>query len=447
MLEISLCLGYTSSMEYFEINGQNRLKGEIEVNSSKNAAVALLIGSLINKGKTTLKNVPQIEEINRLVEVLESVGVKVEKDGRDLIISNTENIDIEKINKEAAVKTRSIIMMIGALAKSFEKYFIPQAGGCRLGSRTVKPHLFALENFGLHIESIDGGFNVEAKNLKPASKIVLYESGDTVTENALLVAAQLPGKTEIHFASANYMVQDLCFFLEKLGIEIKGIGTTRLEIQGIENINKDIEYEISEDPIEAMFFISLAIATKSELLIKRCPIEFLELELLKLEKMGFKYEIKIEYLSLNGKTKLVDILALPSKLTALEEKIYGRPFPGINIDNLPFFIPISIFAEGKTLIHDWVYENRAIYFAELNKLGAKITLLDPHRVYVEGPSELIGEEMDSPPALRPAAIVLVAMLAAKGKSILRGVYEINRGYENLVDRLSSIGADIKLVKE
>jgi UDP-N-acetylglucosamine 1-carboxyvinyltransferase len=434
-------------MEYFEIKGQNKLKGEIEVNSSKNAAVALLLGSLLNKGKTTLKNVPQIEEINRLIEVLESIGVKIEKDGRDLTISETDKIDIEKINQEAAKRTRSIIMMIGALAGRVENYFIPQAGGCRLGSRTVKPHLFALENFGLKIETEEGGFRVTSKDLKPAKKIVLYESGDTVTENALFVAAQISGKTEIHMASANYMVQDVCFFLEKLGVKIRGIGTTNLAIEGVGKIEKDVEYEISEDPIEAMFFISLAIATQSELLIKRCPIEFLELELLKLEKMGFEYEIKNEYLSKNGKTKLVDILTHPSKLKALEEKIYGRPFPGINIDNLPFFVPIAIAAQGRTLIHDWVYENRAVYFTELNRLGAKITLLDPHRVYVEGPSDLVGREMISPPALRPAAIVLVAMLAAKGKSILREVYEINRGYENLEERLRKIGADIKLVKE
>jgi UDP-N-acetylglucosamine 1-carboxyvinyltransferase len=434
-------------MEYFEIKGRNSLKGEIKVNSSKNAAVALLIGSLINKGKTTLKNVPQIEEINRLVEVLESIGVKIKKNGRDMIITDTDKIDISKINQEAAERTRSIIMMIGALSGKVENYFIPQAGGCRLGSRTVKPHLFALENFGLCIETEEGGFRVSAKDLKPAKKIVLYESGDTVTENALLVAAQIPGRTEIRMASSNYMVQDVCFFLEKLGVKIEGIGTTNLQIEGIENIDKDIEYEISEDPIEAMFFISLAIVTQSKLLIERCPIEFLELELLKLEKMGFKYEIKNEYLAKNGRTKLVDVLTHPSKLAALEEKIYGRPFPGINIDNLPFFVPIAIFAEGRTLIHDWVYENRAVYFTELNRLGAQITLLDPHRVYIEGPTELAGKEMVAPPALRPAAIILVAMLAAEGKSILREVYQINRGYENLVKRLKSIGADIKLVKE
>lgn len=432
-------------MECFEINGGKKLSGEIEVNSSKNAAVALLMASLINKGRTTLKNVPQIEEINRLIEVLESVDVKIEKNDRDLIISNTQNINVDKINEEAARKTRSIIMMIGGLAGSLKEYFIPQAGGCRLGNRTVKPHLFALENFGIEIDSEDKGFRIKSDNLHPAKKIVLYESGDTVTENALMVAAQVKGKTAIHFASANYMVQDVCFFLEKLGVKIDGIGTTNLEIEGMGEINKDVEYEISEDPIEAMFFLSLAVVTKSEMLIKRCPIDFVELELLKLEKMGFKYEIKSEYLSRNEKTKLVDILTYPSELKALEEKIYGRPFPGINIDNLPFFVPIATQAEGRTLIHDWVYENRAVYFIELNRLGAKVTLLDPHRVYVEGSTELISKEMIAPPALRPAAIILVAMLAAKGKSVLREVYEINRGYENLEERLQKIGADIKKI--
>jgi UDP-N-acetylglucosamine 1-carboxyvinyltransferase len=437
--------GILENMEYFEIIGGKKLKGEISVNSSKNAAVALLIGSLVNKGRTTLKNVPQIEEVNRLLEVLESVGVRFVRKGRDITIIPSTRIQIEKINRKAAEKTRSIILMIGALAGKFKDYLIPQAGGCRIGNRTVQPHLYALSNFGLKIKVESCGFRVSHGELKPARKIVLYESGDTVTENALLVASQLKGKTDIHLASANYMVQDLCFFLEKLGVKIKGIGTTTLEVWGNPGIRKNISYEISEDPIEAMFFISIASSTGSNLLIKRCPIEFLELELLKLEKMGFKYKIVKEYLAKNGKTKLADIQTFPSKLTALAEKIYGRPFPGLNIDNLPFFVPIAIQARGKTLIHDWVFENRAVYFAELNRLGAKITLLDPHRVYVEGPSKLQGAEMMCPPALRPAAIILVAMLAAKGKSILRDVYAINRGYENLEGRLKKIGANIKLI--
>lgn len=434
-------------MQLFEINGGKKLAGEVEVNSSKNAAVALLAASTANQGKTILKNVPQIEEVNRWLEILESIGAKVKRSGRDMEIVYPEGVKIENINIEAAQKTRSVILLLGALSGMMEKYSIPQSGGCKLGSRTVRPHLFALEKFGMNISCSEKSFDVLAQDLKEAKKIVLYESGDTVTENALLAAAQITGKTSIHLASANYMVQDLCFFLEKLGVKISGIGTSTLEIEGVGEINRDVEYEISEDPIEAMFFISLAVATKSEILIKRAPIDFLELELLKLEKMGQKFAIEKEYFSANGRTKLIDIRIIPSKLRALEDKIHSLPFPGINIDNLPFFVPIAMEAQGRTLIHDWVFENRAIYFTELNRLGARVTLLDPHRVYVEGPNKLKGAEMMCPPALRPSAIVLVAMLAAEGKSILRDVYNINRGYENLEERLKSLGAEIKLVNQ
>ena len=436
-------------MENFEIIGGKKLKGEIVINSSKNAAVALLIGSLINKGRTTLKNVPQIEEVNRLIEVLESIGVTFLRKNRDITIIPPTILRIDNIDKSAAERTRAIILMIGALAGQLNNYVIPQAGGCRLGSRTIKPHLFALENIGIDIKVTKGGFLINSKKLEPEKEIVMYEAGDTATENALLAAAQIPGKTIIRLASANYMVQDLCFFLEKLGVKIKGIGTMTLEVYGQKEIKKDVSYDISEDPIEAMFFLSLSAANGSEFLIKRCPIDFLYLELLKMKKMGFKYEIVGQYLSKNNKTRLADIKTYPSKLSALEEKIHpaAPSSAGINIDNLPFFVPIAICAKGKTLIHDWVYENRAVYFSELNRLGAKVTLIDPHRVEINGPTKLKGANILCPPALRPSAIILVSMLAANGKSTLRNVYAINRGYENLETRLREVGASIEKVVE
>ncbi len=434
-------------MQYFEVRGGKKLKGEISVNGSKNAAVALLAGATLNDGVTVLKNVPQIEEVNRWLEVLESIGMVIEKRGKTLKIISPKKINIKKINKEAAQRTRSVILLIGALSGKLKKYSIPQAGGCKLGERTIRPHLFAIEKFGIKIKTRDDGFEINTRARKQAGQVVLYESGDTVTETALMVAAQIPQKTVIKMATANYMVQDLCFFLQKLGVKIKGIGTTTLEVRGLKKIKKNIVYEISEDPIEAMFFISLAITTKSKLLIKRCPIEFLELEMLKLEKMGQKYKILKKYLARNKKTKLVDIQIIPSELQALKDKIHALPFPGLNMDNLPFFVPIAMVAKGKTLIHDWVYENRAVYFAELNNLGGKIKLIDPHRVEIVGPTKFRSAELTSPPALRPAAIILVAMLASPGKSVLREVYSINRGYENLEERLCSIGANIKLKEE
>jgi UDP-N-acetylglucosamine 1-carboxyvinyltransferase len=274
----------------------------------------------------------------------------------------------------------------------------------------------------------------------------MYEAGDTACENILTAVAKINGTTTIRFASANYMVQEICFFLENLGVQIDGIGTSTLVVHGIEDINIDVEYTNSEDPIESMMFISAAITTDSELEITRCPIDFLSLELEKLKRMGLKYKIISKYKSYNERTNLCDLQILPSKLTALEDKIHAAPYPAINMDNLPFFVPIAIKAKGQTMIHDWVYENRAIYFTELNRLGASVTLADPHRVYIQGGTPLKSAQVVCPPALRPAMIILIGMLAASGTSILRNVYMINRGYEEIAERLNSIGADIKILK-
>jgi len=336
-------------------------------------------------------------------------------------------------------------MMIGPLVHHFSHFKLPLAGGCELGARTVRPHLYALENLGVDIKTIHDQYQVSAGKFKPA-EIVLYETGDTVTENVIMAASKIPGKTTIKLASANYMVQDVCFFLQELGIKIEGIGSSTLVIHGQKEINKRVEYFLSEDPIESMLFLSIAATTNSAITIERCPIDFLELELLKLEKMGFKFKIGKRYKSRNGKTNLVDIETFPSKLVALEEKIHPLPSgTGINIDNLPFFVPIATQAHGETLIHDWVYEDRSFYFFDLNKLRANVKILDPHRVLVQGPTPLKGAEVVCPPALRPAAIILVAMLAASGTSVLRNIYSISRGYEDLANRLQKLGAKIELM--
>jgi len=427
----------------FEIEGGHKLSGTIVTKTSKNGAMGIIPASLMNKGKTILKDVPKIEEVYRMIEVLESIGVSIKWNGNNLEIE-AKKIDTKKINKESAEKTRSIIMLIGPLVHFFKKFSLPQSGGCKLGARTVTPHFFALENFGIKIETKSDRYEISNQKLKPA-EFALYESGDTVTENAIMAAALIPGKTVIKFASANYMVQDLCFFLQDLGVKIEGIGTTTLTIHGVSEINKNIEYSLAEDPIDSMFFIAVSAVTNSGITIERCPIDFLEIELLKLKKMGFKYKILKKYKALNERTNLIDLQTFPSKLKALEDKIESRPYPGLNIDNLPFFAVIATQAEGQTLIHDWVYEKRAIHYKELDKLGADTILADPHRFYVNGMTELKATEIICPPALRPAAIILIAMLGAKGKSILRNVYSINRGYEEIAKRLNSIGAKIRVL--
>jgi UDP-N-acetylglucosamine 1-carboxyvinyltransferase len=243
------------------------------------------------------------------------------------------------------------------------------------------------------------------------------------------------------------MVQDLCFYLVALGIRIDGIGTTTLTVHGTDNIDRSVDYAPSEDPIEAMSLVTAAIVTSSEITVRRVPIEFMEIELTILEEMGLKYECTEEYPAANGRTRLVDLTVRPSELHAPHDKIHPMPFPGLNIDNLPFFALIAATATGSTLIHDWVYENRAIYLTELSKLGAKVTLMDPHRVYIEGPTYWSATEVICPPALRPAVVVLLAMLAAKGTSVLRNVYVIERGYEALAERLNLLGAQIETLRD
>lgn len=432
----------------FKIEGGHVLSGSIEVNTSKNAAVALLCASLLNKGKTTLRHVAKIEEVYRIIEVLQSIGVKTRWfNNNDLELIPPKKLDLSGINTDSARRTRSIIMFLGPLLHFYKDFKIPYAGGCAIGERTVEPHLKALRHFGLSVTTSTGYYHASSKKLKPEQAIILSERGDTVTENVLMSAALNDGTTIIRNASPNYMVQDLCFFLQKLGVKISGIGTTTLKVEGVKEINKNIEYYPSEDPIEAMSFIAAAVVTKSEITIKRAPIEFLEIELEYLSEMGFEYELSDEYLANNGKTRLVDITTKLSKLHAPIDKIHPLPFPGLNIDNLPFFALIATMASGRTLIHDWVYENRAIYLLELNKLNARVQLLDPHRVYIEGPTKWKPTEIVTPPALRPAVVIFLAMLAAPGVSVLRNVYSINRGYEDLAIRLNSLGAKINIIHD
>lgn len=440
----------TSGPSHLRVHGATTLSGAIDVKTSKNAGVALLCASLLNTGTTILRRVARIEEVNRLLEVLTSIGVRtrwIGEDG-DLEIVVPEKLDLEAMDAAAARRTRSIIMFMGPLMHRQADFQLPYAGGCDLGTRTVEPHMTALRPFGLEVVASEGHYQATAAaGVGPTRPIVLTERGDTVTENALLAAARYEGETIIRNASPNYMVQDLCFFLVKLGVQIEGIGTTTLRVRGTAEIRTDVEYAPSEDPIEAMSLITAAIVTSSEITVRRAPIEFLEIELAILEEMGFRYDRTEEYLAANGHTRLVDITTYPSELHAAADKIHPMPFPGLNIDNLPFFAIIAATAEGQTMLHDWVYENRAIYLTELTKLGAKVQLMDPHRVLIEGPTRWSGTEIVCPPALRPAVVVLLAMLASKGTSVLRNVYVINRGYEDLAQRLNTLGARIETFRD
>lgn len=432
----------------FRVHGGKKLSGEINVKTSKNAAVGLLCASLLNKGKTTLRRVARIEEVNRILEVLDSIGVKTRwLPDNDLEIVPPARLRLEDMDVEAAKRTRTVLMFLGPLLHQYHDFRLPFAGGCNLGKRTIEPHLSGLRHFGMNVATETDYYHAITEERTGDKTVLLTERGDTVTENVIMAAALSPSTTIIRNASPNYMVQDVCFFLQKLGVKIEGIGTTTLKITGLKQIDKNVEYYPSEDPIEAMSFIAAAAVTNSEITVKRAPIEFLEIELATLAEMGLKFELSDEYYANNGRTRLVDIKLKQSNLVAAKDKLHALPFPGINMDNLPFLGLIATAADGRTLVHDWSYENRAIYFTELSKLNAQIELVDPHRVYITGPTKWKPADVIAPPALRPSVVVLLAMLAAPGVSTLRDVYSINRGYEELAERLNLLGAEVEAIIE
>ena len=275
---------------HLRVTGPTKLSGSIDVKTSKNAGVALLCATLLNRGRTTLRKVARIEEVNRLLEVLTSIGVQTRwlNDDNDLEIVPPKELKLDSIDQTAARRTRSIIMFLGPLLHREDVFELPYAGGCNLGTRTIEPHMYALRPFGLEVKATDGEYHAQVNRaIEPQAPIVLTERGDTVTENALMAAALHPGVTVIRNASSNYMVQDLCFYLQKLGVTVDGIGTTTLTVRGLDDIDVDVDYAPSEDPIEAMSLLAAAIVTQSSITIRRVPIEFLEIELATLGEMGF----------------------------------------------------------------------------------------------------------------------------------------------------------------
>jgi UDP-N-acetylglucosamine 1-carboxyvinyltransferase len=432
----------------YVIRGARRLSGTIDVKTSKNAAVALLCACLLNTGKTTLRRLAKIEEVNRIIEVLNSIGVVTRwlNDDGDLEVNPPRQLKLENIDFTAAKKTRSIIMFLGPLLSRYNDFKIPFAGGCNLGKRTIEPHLQGLEPFGLQVDAVCGVdyYHIRTNPKTPDQPIVLTERGNTTTENVLLAAALTEATTTIKNAANDYMVVDLCHFLTLLGVKIDGIGTNTLTVTGVKSINKSVVFTPSEDPIEAMSLIAAGIITDSEITVTGVPIDYLEIELAILRSMGLQYTASAPYKARNSFTNLIDLSLLKSSLTAPKDKLTTFP-SSVNMDNLPFLALIATKAEGRTLVHDWPYENRAIYLTELARLGADVELLDPHRVWITGPTHWRAADIVAPPALRPSVVIMLAMLAAPGESILRDVYNIQRGYQDLPKRLNTLGADIQTI--
>ncbi len=420
--------------EKFIIAGNKPLKGEIEVGGAKNATFPILAASLLTEKPCVIDNIPLIEDILKMIEIIKELGAEVFWLGDRKIKIVARNIDLKKLNESLVKKLRGSVLIVGSLLARFGEIKIPQPGGCLIGARSISTHLDLFSQLGVKIDFQDDGFLFQAPLNISAKEVILNECSVTTTENALLFLASRPQEIIIKNADGDYPVQELARILQKMGVKIEGWGTHTILIKGAKKL-EGFEHKIMYDPLEAGTFILLAAATKSNIIIKNVEFRFLEMVLKKLKDFGLPFEI------IDEKT----IKVSPWHHLILD-KLQALPYPGLPTDLLPLFGVLATQAEGLTLLHDPLYENRLKYLEELNKMGAQIIFADPHRAIVKGPTALFGIEINSPD-IRGGASLIVGALLAKGKIIINNIHQIDRGYEKIEEKLQKIGADIKRVKE
>ena len=419
-------------MENFEIIGGKKLAGTIEVRGSKNATTPILAATLLTKEECIISNIPLIEDVFRMIEILESMGAQIKWLGKRKISVKCENIDPEKMDMEKVKKLRSSILLLGSLSARFSDFKLYHPGGCVIGARPVETHFDALGKMGVEIVQDEKSYVVTVKE-KKATKIILQEMSVTATENAMMLSASIPEKTIIKIAAAEPHVQDLGKFLVKMGAKIKGLGTHTLEITGNASLH-GAKHKVIPDANEAATFLILGVATKSPIIVKNAHEDHLDLVLEKLRQFGADFKIGKDSIEIIPAEKLI---AIP--------KIDTRTYPGIPSDIQAPLGVLATQAEGKTLIHDSLYESRFNYINELVKMGADAQILDSHRVEITGPTKLIGTTVTSFD-LRAGVSLIIAALLAEGKSTLGEIYQVDRGYEKIEKRLKKLGADIKRVK-
>lgn len=414
-------------MQKFVIHGGKKLSGTIDIKGYKNAATPIIAASLLTNKECIIKNIPHIGDVFRMVEILESMGVEISWLEPNTLRIKAENINPEKMDFKAVSRMRSSILLLGPLLARCGKFKMPQPGGCVIGARPMGSHFTALEKLGAKITKENGFYCFEAKKLE-GKEIVLPEFSVTATENLMMAACLTPGTTIIKIAALEPQVQDLQKFLKKMGAKIKFGNFNTIIIQGVKKL-RGATYSVISDPIEAGTFVIAAIATKSELTINNVDINHLDLVFDKLTEMGAKFEF-------NGTSVKINPVSMLNSA-----KIEARIFPGIPSDLQAPFGVLATQAKGTSLIHDTLYEGRLGYINELNKMGANAIICDPHRALISGPVPLYGAEITSFD-LRAGATMIIAALAAQGESVINNIEQIDRGYENIEERLRSIGADI-----
>jgi UDP-N-acetylglucosamine 1-carboxyvinyltransferase len=415
----------------FLIKGGIPLSGEVEIAGYKNSAGAILAATLLTQESSIIDNLPKCSDILNEIEILKQIGAKIIWVNERKIKIDPKDINPEKIPFDLFGKMRISVLLIPPFLTRFKKIRVPHPGGDKIGLRPIITHLEAFEDFGIKVEERGGFYYFEAPKKLKGKKIILREFSVTATENVMMLAAKAEGKTKIEIAASEPQVQDLGRFLERMGVKIKGIGSHTIEIEGRKKL-EGAEFKISPDLIEAATFFAAFAITGGEGKIKNINPEHLTIFLKKMKEIGVNFEIKRK-----------EILVKKSK-NLRATKIQVLPYPGFLTDLQPMASVLLTQAQGKSLIHEPLYENRFQYLHELKKMGADVEITDPHRALIFGKTELIGNKINSTDIRSGAALVLAA-LAARGKSIVEGVEQIDRGYEKFDEKLRKLGAKIERV--
>jgi len=416
-------------MEKYIINGQKKLSGQIRVSGAKNQALKVLPATLLSDGITKLNNVPEIEDVHRMIELMTDIGVKVTKLGQGQYEIDPSGLNKTDLSEKLVRQIRSAIMLVGPLLAKKGKVSMAHPGGCIIGKRPIDLFIYGFEKLGAKYTENESSYEFSAKSLKGA-EIIIPIISVTVTENLMLAATLATGTTVIKNAACEPEIPTLADYLNSCGAKISGAGTSTITIEGVKTL-KGGEFTIIPDRIETGTFVMLGLITQSEITITNCEPKHLEIPLFILQKAGAKLEIGPDY-----------IKTFPSKITG--NSLATHEYPGFPTDLQAPYTVLMTQATGTSLIHETIFEGRLLYTDILNQMGANITMCDPHRVVVSGPTQLFGRKVASPD-LRAGITLVLAALVAQGTTTIDNIYQINRGYENIVERIKNLGADIQQI--
>ncbi|HEY6900676.1 MAG TPA: UDP-N-acetylglucosamine 1-carboxyvinyltransferase [Puia sp.] len=434
-------------MHSFEVIGGKKLRGEIVPQGAKNEALQIISAVLLTPEKVTISNIPDILDVNLLIDLLAEMGVRIDRPQRDTCIFQADSVDVDYLRSEAyrrkSGRLRGSVMVAGPMLARYRKAFIPKPGGDKIGRRRLDTHIIGFEKLGaqFNYQQDDGLFHLEAPNLK-GCYLLLDEPSVTGTANIVMAAVMAEGTTTIYNAACEPYIQQLCKMLTRMGAKIQGIGSNLLVIEGVKYLG-GTEHRMLPDMIEIGSFIGLAAMTRSEITIKNVSVENLGIIPEKFRQLGIRLEIRGDDIYIPEQ----DIYEIQTFLDGSVLTIYDHPWPGFTPDLLSIVLVVATQAKGSVLIHQKMFESRLFFVDKLIDMGAQIILCDPHRAAVIGMGrdhQLRGITMSSPD-IRAGVALLIAALSADGRSVIQNIEQIDRGYQYIDERLRKLGAQINRI--